>query len=240
MLIVYLINNYKITLSGRERNAKKTDKKHKPMKYKFFNYKTFSWKKYVFETLSIFIAVVSAFALNNWNLNRRDRVAKKSCAVFRDLVENKIVNQDSIQEYYYHIFSDFIFTSNKTGYEGLTAKGLDIVKDKLLRKRIAYYYNYYFDILTKIEEQNEQAQAYKNYFFPINNMLAQYMQFNEQGELIEITQPIHLSEIDKNKLYSYLWQLETNRKAKIDLYTMLEEQLKVVQEHVQTTLDKMD
>lgn len=239
------------------------------MKYKFFNYKTFSWKKYVFETLSIFIAVVSAFALNNWNLNRRDRVAekeilievkngiendlltfsrnkngnkiaKKSCTVFRDLVENKIVNQDSIQEYYYHIFSDFIFTSNKTGYEGLTAKGLDIVKDKLLRKRIAYYYNYYFDILTKIEEQNEQAQAYKNYFFPINNMLAQYMQFNEKGELVEITQPIHLSEIDKKKLYSYLWQLETNRKAKINLYTMLEEQLKVVQKHVQTTLDEID
>ena len=46
------------------------------MKYKFFNYKTFSWKKYVFETLSIFIAVISAFSLNNWNQNRRDKDAE--------------------------------------------------------------------------------------------------------------------------------------------------------------------
>ncbi len=239
------------------------------MKYKIFNFKTFSWKKYVFETLSIFIAVVSAFALNNWNLNRRDRIAekeilievsngiendlltfkqnksgntiaKKSCSFIRDLEENKTVKQDSIQEYYYYLVTDLIFTSNKTGYQGLSARGLDIIKDNLLRKRIAYYYNYYFDILTKIEEQNEQAQAYKNYFFPINNMLAEYMRFNEKGELIEIKQPINLSEIDKKKLYSYLWQLEVNRQAKIDLYTMLEEQLKVVQEHVKTTLKNMD
>ncbi|WP_417612232.1 hypothetical protein [Owenweeksia hongkongensis] len=31
-----------------------------------------SWRKNGFEFLSIFIAVVSAFALNNWNENRRD------------------------------------------------------------------------------------------------------------------------------------------------------------------------
>lgn len=239
------------------------------MKFKFFNYKTFSWKKYFFETLSIFIAVISAFALNNWNLNRRDSVAEKeilievrnsiendlltfgrnkngntiaknSCSFLRDLVENKTVNQDSVQEYYSAVFTDFIFTPNKTGYEGLTAKGLDILKDKLLRRRITYYYNYYFDILTKVEEQNEQAQAYKNYFFPINNMLSKYMQFNKEGELIEIRQPIKLSEVDKKKLYSYLWQLEINRQAKIDFYTALEEQLKVVQDQVKTTLENMD
>ena len=95
------------------------------MKYKFFNYKTFSWKKYVFETLSIFIAVISAFSLNNWNQHRRDKDAeigilkevrnsikndlltlktnkegyifsRKSCSYIRDLIENKPVNQDSI------------------------------------------------------------------------------------------------------------------------------------------------
>ncbi len=33
-------------------------------------------KKYTFEFLSIFIAVISAFGLNNWNDHRRDRVAE--------------------------------------------------------------------------------------------------------------------------------------------------------------------
>ena len=39
-----------------------------------------NWKEKGFEFLSIFIAVVSAFALNNWNQNRRD-----------DYSENKIL-----------------------------------------------------------------------------------------------------------------------------------------------------
>lgn len=239
------------------------------MKNKIFDYKKFSWKKYLFETLSIFIAVVSAYGLNNWNIDRRERIAereilkevqngikndlsafainksgnitaKRACAYLRDLVNNKPVNKDSVQEYYQYVFTDFIFTANKTGYEGLTAKGLDIVKDNLLRQRIAYYYNYYFDVLTKIEEQMESVQAYKNYFFPINNMLAKYMEFNEKGALIEIKQPIQLSEIDKKKLLSYLWQLESSRTYKIELYTQLEGQLKVVQEQVKTSLEKMD
>ena len=64
------------------------------MKYKFFNYKTFSWKKYVFETLSIFIAVVSAFALNNWNLNRRDRVAEKEILIeVKNGIENDLLTK---------------------------------------------------------------------------------------------------------------------------------------------------
>lgn len=33
-------------------------------------------KKYAFEFLSIFIAVISAFALNNWNDNRKDNIAE--------------------------------------------------------------------------------------------------------------------------------------------------------------------
>ena len=31
------------------------------------------WKKYIFEFLSIFIAVISAFALTNWNNNLNSR-----------------------------------------------------------------------------------------------------------------------------------------------------------------------
>ncbi|WP_298511863.1 hypothetical protein [uncultured Kordia sp.] len=229
----------------------------------------FNWKKYFFETLSMFIAVVSAFALSNWSQDRRDSnaereilkavvsalnndlitiennklgniFAKKSCVYLRDLINNKPVNQDSIQDYYNNVFADFSFTPNKTGYEGLTSKGLDIIKDDLLRVRITYYYNYYFDVLTKIEEQNEAVQAFKNYFFPINNVLANYMEFNDKGELIEIKQPIEISELDKKKIYSYLWQLESSREFKIMIYTQLETQLKVVQQHVKTTLDEMD
>jgi len=43
------------------------------------------WRNYTFEFLSIFIAVISAFALNNWNDNRRDELAETK-------ILNEIVN----------------------------------------------------------------------------------------------------------------------------------------------------
>jgi len=34
-----------------------------------------NWRKLSFDFLSMFIAVIAAFALNNWNENRRDNEA---------------------------------------------------------------------------------------------------------------------------------------------------------------------
>ena len=244
------------------KNDKKTDENAVMKK------KDFSWVKYLFETLSIFIAVISAFTLNNWNQNRRDHKAekeivielknavqidlrtirsnkaeylysKKSCDYLKNLINNKSVNQDSIQIIYKSIFDNAIFAPNKTGYDGLVTKGLGIVKDKLLRQRISYYYNYYFDILVKLEE-HEQGQAHKNYYFPINNILIKNMRFNEAGELIEIKQPISISELDKKKLYSYLWMIKHNIEIKINIYQHLEDQMLILEKHAEKTIKDLD
>jgi len=230
--------------------------------------KTFNWTKYLFETLSIFVAVLSAFTLNNWSQNRRDHKAekeiiievknavqidlrmirnnkqeylysKKSCEYLMDLINNKPVNQDSIQKKYKSVFDNAIFFPNRTGYDGLVTKGLDIVEDKLLRTRVGYYYNYYFDVLIKLEEQ-EQTQAYKNYYFPINNILINNMQFNESGKLIEIKQPIHVSELDKKKLYTYLWMIKYNIDIKLNIYQHLEDQMLILEEHAKKAIKELD
>jgi hypothetical protein len=39
--------------------------------------RTGNWKQYGFEFLSIFIAVIAAFALNSWGDERRDRLAEQ-------------------------------------------------------------------------------------------------------------------------------------------------------------------
>jgi len=36
-----------------------------------------NWSVYAFEFLSIFIAIISAFALSNWNDNRNDKIPRK-------------------------------------------------------------------------------------------------------------------------------------------------------------------
>ena len=38
--------------------------------------KVTNWKRFGFESLSIFIAVVAAFALDNWNENRKEQLAE--------------------------------------------------------------------------------------------------------------------------------------------------------------------
>ncbi len=243
----------------------KTLKKMLIMKYKLFNYKTFSWKKYAFETLSIFIAVVSAFSLNNWNQNRREDnaekeivkavkwavkndlstikfnkdgyvLAKKSCSYLRDLIDNKPVNLDSVNIYYNQIFATYLFLPNKTGYEGLVSKGLDVIKDDGFRIRITYYYNYYFDQLTKLEDQSHSEQMY----FDINNILLKYMEFNEKGKLSSVKQPINITEEERKKIFSYLWRIEANRDLKITIYTGLEEQITTLKEQAESILESME
>lgn len=202
---------------------------------------------FVIEFLSTFIAVFLAFWLNNWQEDRSDRnaerdimedlyfgmsessymmaynldkhtEAKSFCGVFRDLVNNKPINQDSIGEYYCMLFEGLIFEVNESGFQGLMSQGLDIVQNDSLRRKISFAYNFYLEMITEMEESEDDNQFYKNYFPQINNMLLKYMEFDEKGKLIQIKQPINLSFQEKQELYSYLWRIEKNRSERIDTY----------------------
>lgn len=94
--------------------------------------KNTNWKKYGFEFLSIFIAVLSAFALNNWSDNRRDNNAEnkilteianglkqdindirenkgghhfsiRACVFWRNIIEDTGVDMDSLAMYYFEL-----------------------------------------------------------------------------------------------------------------------------------------
>ena len=55
-----------------------------------------NWKKHGFEYFSIFIAVLSAFVLNNWNENRRDSNSESKILIEiangleKDIVDTKL------------------------------------------------------------------------------------------------------------------------------------------------------
>ena len=104
--------------------------------------------KYFFEFLSIFIAVVSAFALANWNDNRNSRDSEQKIlveimnslqidfkdfqnniegnklsliadSVFRGLLNGEEISQGSIALNYTLLFRDYIPIVNKSAYESL-------------------------------------------------------------------------------------------------------------------------
>lgn len=213
-----------------------------------------NWKKYGFEFLSIFIAVISAFALNNWNDNRKTHIAENKILLeiynglekdlddlkvnevghrqgndaviyFRDLLANKPVPKDAFLSHYLNLTRDFIAVQNISGYETLKSRGLEIVKNDSLRTDIIALYEYDYNILRKLEEEYDELQFQKNYFKDINRLISRNLAFNEDKELVGITTPLEISKEEEQLLLTYLWKIQANRNFILQLYTQVKNKI---------------
>lgn len=215
------------------------------------NSKKNNWRKYAYEFLSIFIAVTSAFALNHWNVERRDAISqdkilneikngikldhadfetnkkgnllsKRAGQAFRELLDGKPLNKDSVQIYYILLFRDYTPIINQSGYESLKSNGLETIKNDALRFDIISLYGFYYAIIAKLEDEVIEMRSYANYYQSFNNLLAKYMIFSDNGTLTGINPPIDLSQENKNKLLSYIWRIESNRNYKLGKYNLIQ------------------
>lgn len=229
--------------------------------------KNYNWRKYGFEFLSIFIAVISAFMLNNWNENRKDDKAETkilaeianglkkdledirlnkigheqgiySCEFWRDVIQNKKVKQDSVPHHYIILTRDFISIQNVSGYETLKSKGLELINNDSLRWAIISLYEYDFNILRKFEEEYAEMQYQVSFFHEINNILAPHLIFNEEGNLKGIELPLEISASEKKLLLSYLWKIEANRQFIMHYYYVdIEKKVNDVLTRIEQELD---
>ena len=226
-----------------------------------------NWKKYLFEVLSIFIGISLAFGLNKWNEDRRDahseskilsemghglkldltdinqnlmghRQGIESCDFFRQLINNETVPKDSLNFEYFILWRDFISIQNKTGYESLKSKGLELIQNDSLRFDIVELYDFHFEILEKLEEEYSEMQYNKIYFHPMNDLLAEYMVFNDKGELTEIKQPIRLSKKDKNRMLSFLKRMKHSREYRLKYYKIVKGKIEELIVQIEDELDK--
>ena len=213
-----------------------------------------NWRKLGFEFLSIFIAVTSAFALNNWNENRRDRQAAskilaeisnglkkdiddirinknghkdgmRACNFWRSVIRNDTPNLDSLLHHYIDLTRDYISIQNASGYESLKSRGLELIEDDSLRFEIITLYEYDYNILKKFEEEYHEMQYQENYFEEINKRIAPNFKFDKRGNIVGIDLPLKISEAEQHILLSYLWKIQGNRNFIIQFYTQTEEKL---------------
>lgn len=225
-----------------------------------------NWKKYSFEFLSIFIAVISAFALNNWNENRRDHNAGNkilleisnglqkdiddvrgnvnghrdgiaACAFWRKIIEDKEVSLDSLPTYYFNITRDYITVQNSSGYETLKSRGLELIQNDSLRHKIISLYEYDYSTLQKLEEEYQELQFQKNYFKEINRFIAPNLQYNSQGNITGLQTPLGLPTADRKLLLSYLWKIEINRNFILGFYAQLERDIIELRTDISAELD---
>lgn len=219
------------------------------------------WKKYGFEFVSIFLAVLSAFVLNNWNENRKANESENkilieianglekdildikqnklghkygidACTYFRDLLADKKVNTDSLLIYYRSLTRDFISIQNTAGYETLKSRGLELIKNDSLRLQIISLYAYNYDILRKLEEEYAEMQFQENYFKEITASLAPNFIFDENNVIAGIDFPLKIPIEQKKIVLLYLFKIEQNRKFIINYYAEVEKKVAEVEKQI--------
>ena len=217
-----------------------------------------SWKKYGIEFLSIFIAVISAFALNNWNDTRKGNIAEEKILTeiydglekdlidingnvdghkqginaviyFRNLIAKKKVSNDSLAQYYFTLTRNFFLLQNTSGYETLKSRGLEIIGDDSLRSSIISIYEYEYSILRKLEEAYSEMQFHEHYFKEINQILARSFIFDKNKKsIIGIETPLKISKNEEKILLTYLWKIQTNRKFTLKCYAQTKEKIEKI------------
>lgn len=226
-----------------------------------------NWKKYGFEFLSIFIAVITAFALNNWNNNRRDdnsenkilieisnglekdlvdikqnisghKLGVSACKYFKNAFVGNNIEVDSLLFHYSKLTRDYILIQNIAGYETLKSKGLELVKNDSLRFKIISLYEYNYNSLRKLEEEYFEMQFQKNYFKEINEELAPNYNIDDKGDIIGINTPLKIQENKRNKLLSYLLKIETNRIFILEYYSVIETRINHVREIIEKEIER--
>lgn len=224
-----------------------------------------NWKKYTFEFLSIFVAVISAFALNNWNDNRNDRNAENKILTeiknglakdiedmrlnelghkmginavnyFRNILADKLVSKDSMMFHYFNLTRDFVSAQNISGYETLKSKGLELIRNDSLRTKIVSLYEYDYNTLRKLEEEYYELQFQENYFKEINSLIAQNFEFNQDKMLIGITTPLKLESDKENIVLIYLMKIQINRNFILQYYTEVKQKIEQLQLEIQFEL----
>lgn len=203
--------------------------------------------KYFFEFLSVFIAVIAAFALNNWSEYRRNTLAEEKILIeirnglksdleelkinkegheaglsayyfFKDVLKGKNIAKDSTDTHYFNLTNSATLNINKSGYQSLKSRGLEIVRNDSLRAKIIELYEFDYVSLKKFEENSSVTQFFGNYFIPINDILSPFLLYDDLGDIKSLEFPLELTVKQKKLLESYLWQISLGRYSLLAFY----------------------
>jgi glutaredoxin-related protein len=221
----------------------------------------------VLSFFSVFIAVLSAFALNNWNDNRKNHNAEekilteilkglekdledlknnetghkrglRATVLFQDLLDNKAMPKDSLMIHYSNLTRDFISIQNTSGYETLKSRGLELIKNDDLRSKIISLYEYDYEILRKLEEEYYESQFQENYFKDINDLVAKNLEFDDNKEVSGITIPINITANEEKVFLTYLWKIKRNRTFILNYYPKVIAKIESIRQEIETEINQ--
>ena len=224
-------------------------------------------KKYGFEFLTIFIGIFAAFALDNWNENRKDNYTEikilseiynglsqdikdigineyghqsglLATSYFEKLILNKPLETDSLTIHYFNLLRDFVSVQNISGYETLKSKGLEIVTDDSLRTEILALYENDYNSLRKLEENYSELQFFENYHQDFNNAIAPNIIIDQNGKVNGINRPLKLTEKEHKIILIDLWKISKNRIFMIKNYSEVKNKIIKLQKRIEKELKR--
>ncbi len=230
--------------------------------------KTEKYFKYAIgEIILVVIGILIALQINDWNQNRKENIIEnkilveisngliedlidikanmrshragvKACKYYHDMFTNKQVQTDSIKYYYKFLTMGYISIQNKSGYESLKSRGLEIIKDDSLRIEIIKLYEQDYSFIRKLEEQDPEGNFYDNYFKEINNHISPNLIFDEYGDIVSIQLPLSVTDTEQKKMLSYLWKMKDDRKFILNTYSKVLEKVLHLQSNIEEIKNK--
>lgn len=203
-------------------------------------FKLKNWRKYVFEFLSIFLAVTFAFVLDRWNDERKNSIAEnkileeiynglerdsldiandekyfklafRGLKFFNDIADGKVVKTDSLSIFYFMFSRETLVVQNRSGYESLKSRGLETIENDSLRSEIINLYEVDYELARKFNEEYNEYKFMQNYFHRINDVIAPNFEYDSVNNITGIKLPITLTKEKRNLLKSYLWKIAVGK-----------------------------
>lgn len=223
-----------------------------------------NWQKYLFEFVSIFVAVIAAFSLDKCNSDRRDANAEEkilqeiahglrkdqedlrvnmqghrngiaACAFWRRALAGDTVQGDSLPYWLSAVLRDFISIQNSSGYQSLRSRGLELVADDSLRSDIIALYEFDMAVIAKLEENYGEMQFFTRHGPMFSRTIGARMVFNESGIPVGVDLA-DLPAAERNELLLALWRIEYNRGFILLQYQQVEQRITALTGHIERVL----
>jgi len=215
--------------------------------------------------LLVFVSVIMAYFLAEWSKSRSENLSEEKLLIeikngitsdykdfenninghnyslngitlFRNWINNKPFNNDSVAFFYRILFRNFSPVINKTGYESLKANNISSIQNDSLRFQIITLYDYHHKIIELLENQNQEMQDFANFYKETNELIHPFMNFDEKSNFVGLNPPIGLNENNKKKLLSFLWRIEFSKTFKIIRYKSVMEHIAKLDQNIEKEL----
>ncbi|TXC75239.1 DUF6090 family protein [Luteibaculum oceani] len=225
--------------------------------------------RFIIELCSVFLGVTLAFALNRWNEEKKLRVTEekilteikngleldisdtevnisghkagiKAATTFLKLASGKEVQKDSLLISYHTLWRNFISIQNASGYESLKSRGLEVIRNDSLRYQIITLYDFYYEMIEKLEEEYSEMQYTEHYLPEMRPILHRHLMFDENGVLVGVKNRWWLYQSEQKLYFELLNRMIENRRFTIRIYKDIQKRIQLLVSQIDKELAKID